>query len=51
MDEVVGTVRYDLKAHRWSGPLTIQGRGPDGNLVLNDTGTMSGTRIAVERLD
>ena len=49
--KVVGTVQYNPKTDSWSGPFKIQAHDPDGNLVLDDTGTMSGTRIAVERLD
>jgi hypothetical protein len=43
-----GKVTYEAKVDQWSGPFTIRLVDQDGNEVLSDTGTMSGTRIAVQ---
>jgi len=40
-----GKLKYDAQEDQWSGPFTIKLVDQDGNEVLSDTGTMSGTRI------
>lgn len=41
-----GKVVYDPKTDTWNGPFTIHMEDQNGGLVLDDTGTLSGTRIA-----
>jgi hypothetical protein len=40
-----GELKYDAQVDQWSGPFSIKLVAQDGNEVLSDTGTMSGTRI------
>jgi hypothetical protein len=48
--KVVGELVYDAAADAWRGPFQIEIVEADGQRSLADHGTMSGTRIAVERL-
>ncbi len=41
-----GEINYDPKTDTWKGPFKIRMVDQAGNEVLNDIGTMSGTRIA-----
>jgi hypothetical protein len=43
---VSGTVEYDPQVDQWNGPFTITLVDQDGNTALDDTGTMTGTRIS-----
>jgi hypothetical protein len=43
-----GELKYDAQVDQWSGPFSIKLADQAGNEVLSDTGTMSGTRIAVQ---
>ena len=49
--KVVGKLEYNAHADKWSGPFKIQILDAAGNEMLADSGTMIGTRIAVETLD
>ena len=40
-----GDLEYDAQIDQWSGPFTIKLVDQDGNVALEDTGTMSGQRI------
>jgi hypothetical protein len=42
---VSGQVNYAPKTDTWSGSFTIHIEDQDGNTLLDDTGTMNGTRI------
>jgi hypothetical protein len=41
-----GRVSYDPRTDRWSGPFSISIVDQTGAVILNDTGMMSGARIA-----
>jgi hypothetical protein len=43
---VSGQLAYDSEADTWNGPFTIQIVDQDGNVLLEDTGTMDSTRIS-----
>lgn len=49
--KVVGTLEFDVKTDRWSGPFHVRLLDPSGQETFSDRGTFSGTRIAVETLD
>ncbi len=48
--KVVGALTYDAGADTWRGPFKIEMVDADGQQAFADCGTMSGTRITVERL-
>jgi len=48
--KLVGALTYDAGADRWRGPFQIEGVDAGGQRFLAEHGTLSGTRIAVERL-
>lgn len=48
--KVVGELKYDSASDTWTGPFKIQIFDPEGNPVVEDTGTFKGTRIPVEHL-
>ena len=45
-----GTVTYDAKADSWRGPFQIEIVDASGQRTFEEHGTVSGMRIAVERL-
>lgn len=48
--KISGTVHYDAATDSWQGPNYLEVYDPSGSIVFSDTGTLSGTRIAVEPL-
>ena len=49
--KVVGTLKFDEKKGRWSGPFNIDGLDPNGQVVFSDHGTFTLDRIKVESLN
>ena len=49
--KIVGKLEYDARADKWSGPFKIHIFDAAGIEIFVDSGTMTGTRIAVETLD
>lgn len=45
---VSGTANYNPKTDTWNGPITVKAVDKDGNVILDDTGTMNSTRIAAQ---
>jgi len=48
--KISGTVHYDAATDSWHGPNHLDVFDPSGRIVFSDTGTLSGTRIAIEPL-
>ncbi len=48
--KLVGALTYDAGADTWRGPWKLEMVDGSGQRLLAESGTMSGTRIAVERL-
>ena len=46
----VGALAYDAKTDTWRGPFQIEIVDADGQQTFAEHGSVSGTRIAVERL-
>ena len=49
--KIVGKLEFDARADKWSGPFKIHIFDAAGIEIFVDSGTMTGTRIAVETLD
>jgi len=48
--KVIGTLQFDARRDRWTGPFTIDVFDASGQVIFTDRGTFSLTRIAIESL-
>jgi len=49
--KVICTLRFDPSQGTWNDPFKADVTDPSGNVIFNEHGTFSLTRIVVERLD